>query len=314
MSNAAEIRDPLNIFCGSKNCYDVLSVERQASAQDIKKAYRRLSLVYHPDKSKEENATELFRELTKANEVLSDPKKRDLFNYYLDHPRDYYKVSGQYIYQQLPKADVRIILLGIVLFFSILLPVVQYQKWESAVKFLRNATSNNLGLKNGGSKQTQELFRRACEIYEQRIKAAKESGDKTAGKLKMNKDPLFKAIVDEVVGDVKIEGGHHKPTVHDVLIVQICLLPYWALKWAVRFYGSRFDSRFLTLIDKENLTVLAVGLDAWDEYDETERFDLIARELWKPTALDAWKKEMVEEQESAAAKAGKRFKNSKKLS
>lgn len=313
LSNAATIRDPLNIFCGSKNCYEVLTVERQASPQDIKKAYRKLSLVHHPDKSKEENATELFRELTKANEVLSDPKKRDLFNYYLDHPRDYYKVSGQYIYQQLPKADVRIIILGIILFFSIFLPVIQYQKWESAVKYLRNATANNLGLKNGGSKQTQELFRRACEMYEQRIKAAKESGDKAAGKLKMNKDPVFKAVVDEVVGEVKIEGGFRKPTMHDVLIVQICLLPYWGFKWGVRYYGIHVDPKLLSATDKEELTAQVVGLEVWDETDDAERKELIGRELWKSAARENWAKEKDQQESSAAAK-GKRAKSSKKLS
>jgi hypothetical protein len=48
--------------------------------------------------------------------------------------------------------------------------VVQYQKWEKAVKYLKTATLNNLSLKAGGSKQTIELYNRAVKEYEEYIK------------------------------------------------------------------------------------------------------------------------------------------------
>ncbi len=51
------------------------------------------------------------------------------------------------------------------LFYSI-----QYQKYERVVKYLKTATLANLNLKNGGTKQTMELFRRASEKYEEKIK------------------------------------------------------------------------------------------------------------------------------------------------
>lgn len=50
-------------------------------------SYRKLSLVLHPDKNKADNATEAFRLLNKAYEVLSNNDSRSLFDYYLDHPR-----------------------------------------------------------------------------------------------------------------------------------------------------------------------------------------------------------------------------------
>ena len=50
-------------------------------------AYRKLSLTAHPDKSTAENATVVFRRITKAYEVLTGNSSRELFNYYLDHPR-----------------------------------------------------------------------------------------------------------------------------------------------------------------------------------------------------------------------------------
>lgn len=84
---SAEIYDPMNIFCGSINCYEVLGLNRSASFQEIRKSFRQLSLTKHPDKSKNDNATEVFRLITKAYKVVGNNESRVLFDYYLDHPR-----------------------------------------------------------------------------------------------------------------------------------------------------------------------------------------------------------------------------------
>lgn len=60
--------------------YQILGVARNASEEDIKKAYRRLARKYHPDVSKEARAEERFKEVAEAYEVLRDPEKRAAYD------------------------------------------------------------------------------------------------------------------------------------------------------------------------------------------------------------------------------------------
>src|SRR6202000_2122893 len=56
--------------------YKVLGVDRKASQDEIKKAYRKLARQYHPDTNKESGAEERFKEISEAYDVLGDPEKR----------------------------------------------------------------------------------------------------------------------------------------------------------------------------------------------------------------------------------------------
>src|SRR5438067_13485667 len=65
----------------TKDYYGILGVKKNASAEEIRKAFRKLARKHHPDVNPgDKKAEERFKELSEANDVLSDPKKRKIYD------------------------------------------------------------------------------------------------------------------------------------------------------------------------------------------------------------------------------------------
>jgi DnaJ family protein C protein 5 len=80
--------------------YQILELEKSCTADEIKRAYRRLALRYHPDKNQGDPASaEKFKEINRANSILSDQTKREIY--------DQYGSFGLYVGEQFGEENVR---------------------------------------------------------------------------------------------------------------------------------------------------------------------------------------------------------------
>ncbi|MBW2978716.1 molecular chaperone DnaJ [Candidatus Woesearchaeota archaeon] len=66
----------------TKDYYEILGVSKEASSEDIKKAYKKLAKKYHPDLNKSSGAADKFKEISEAAAVLGDPQKRQQYDQY----------------------------------------------------------------------------------------------------------------------------------------------------------------------------------------------------------------------------------------
>jgi molecular chaperone DnaJ len=77
-----------------RDYYDVLGVTRGADAEEIKKAYRKMAIKYHPDKNEGDKAAEeKFKEAAEAYEVLSNPEKRQRYDQF-GHAANAHSAAG----------------------------------------------------------------------------------------------------------------------------------------------------------------------------------------------------------------------------
>jgi len=79
-----------------RDYYDVLNVPKKASKEEIKKAYRKLALKYHPDRNKSPDAEEKFKELSEAYAILSDEEKRMQYDQF-----GHAGISGRYTWDDI---------------------------------------------------------------------------------------------------------------------------------------------------------------------------------------------------------------------
>ncbi|ESW25854.1 hypothetical protein PHAVU_003G070800 [Phaseolus vulgaris] len=86
---------------GAGDYYKILKVNRNASDEELKRAYKRLAMKWHPDKNHQhhlvtkEEAEAKFKQVSEAYDVLSDPKKRQIYDFYGQYPLNSMKVKEE---------------------------------------------------------------------------------------------------------------------------------------------------------------------------------------------------------------------------
>ena len=86
---------------GAGDYYKILKVNRDATDEELRKAYKRLAMKWHPDKNnhqhplKKEESEAKFKQISEAYDVLSDPKKRQIYDFYGHYPLNSHRFSKE---------------------------------------------------------------------------------------------------------------------------------------------------------------------------------------------------------------------------
>lgn len=291
----------VDIYCGDRNCYEVLGLDKTASKKDIAKSYRKLAGKWHPDMfrttEEKEVAEKKFMQVATAYETLRDEESRTEYDYMLDHPEEMWRNYYRYYRRRVgPKVDVRLV---IAVSISLISAGQYYFAWNNYT----------------------EAIKCLSMIPKYRIQAttiAKEEGllkkDKKAdrGRSKEELKEEEETVIRGIIADkMDIKGGYAKPHWSDLLWIQLVILPLTLYRWS-SFYLSwfwRFGLRREDYGREEQLYVirknLGVSQGQFDQMEETEVEDMLELELWEKDKFKVWKDEKDAEMRIKMAQSGR---------
>lgn len=304
-------------YCGVQSCYDVLGLERRSDLTDreVKKAYRKLAITMHPDKVRTKNAGEIkaandaFTVVTAANNALKTKQKRLNYNHYLDHPEDRGNDWDDVVRRYAAKSNVWVVLFVFFSILSVILWIVQKQRYSTALRYFRRKADVVMQAKNA--------------VIERKQQAAAGKSLNGSGKKKGGRREAFtassaeiEAMLDEMFKTVDISGGYREPVLFawvegsrlpdtDILLLRmvthwpiaICTFCYWAIRWVVLFWVLKRDYGHG---ERMYLTRSALGAKPakWAKMGENQPDRvkaLVAMELWTPAGMASYVKEQEEE-------------------
>lgn len=297
------------LYCGLESCYDVLGATRESSKEDITKLYRRLARQWHPDrfpdKDKKASATEKFRQIATAYEVLREDESRRDYNDMLDDPEQYYRHYYRY-YRRMygAKVDARWVILGTITAISFFQYFLMQSRYKEAIDYFVSVPKYRF--------KAQELAKQKnlLPVSDKRsgrdASGGKRSRHKSKEEIKEQEEAIIRQIVEE---NMDIRGGFAKPDIKNVLWVQIFRSPiilynylYWYARWVYLFdyKGESFgEDEKIYLISKH----LGVSEDHLFMNEDVD--NLLRQELWIKEKFDVWKKKREQEaREKLAEKPG----------
>ncbi|XP_043917011.1 dnaJ homolog subfamily C member 25 [Protopterus annectens] len=285
------------LYCGTRICYDVLGVSREATKSEIARAYRQLARKHHPDKHRgigSEEAHDTFRLLATAYETLKDEETRKDYDYMLDHPEEYFSHYYHYYRRRLaPKVDVRVVILVTVLAIS----VFQYYSWwtsyREAVNYLATVPKYRI---------------QAAEIAKQQglLNKTKERGKNRRSKEEIREEEE-EIIRDIIKNKIDIKGGYQKPHLYDILLFQILLAPFYLCRYIVWYcyWIYRFKIKQEEYGNEEKLYIIRkymkMSQSQFDSLEDHQKETFLEKKLWIKENFETHKQEEEEEMKKKMA-------------
>jgi len=291
----------VDIYCGDKNCYDLLGVSRESDRKEISKAYRKLAQKWHPDmfRSQEEKdiAEKKFMLIATAYETLRDEESRADYDYMLDHPEEMWRNYYRYYRRRVgPKVDVRLVLAVTISLISAGQYYFGWNNYNEAIKCLSQIPKYRI--------QATEIAK--SEGLLKRDKKADRGKSKET--IKEEEENVIRQIISD---KMDIKGGYAKPHWSDVLWIQLVIFPYTFYKWS-QFY-LRWLWKFGILREEygrdEKLYVirknLGVSVGQFSQMEDEEVEDMLEGELWIKDKFKVWKEEKDAEMRVKMAQSGR---------
>lgn len=305
--------DPKDIFCGKYDCYKILGFDYESwgrsppDRKNITQSYRSLSRKWHPDKNRDAGAKDRFVKISKAYQVLTDPKQRKEYDYMRDRPDEYfYKYGSTVLYHYAPKSDTLLVIIFLILLGCGFTWFAQKQRWQQIADRVVKDAVEGLRTGEGGSTESIELRAKAEAILKERKAKESEpstnSTDSKKSKIKLTKKEMkereneeLRPIITELVKEINDFGaGFHQPTWRDILIIRMARWPIVLVKatcWETKYYWRRLRKIELNEDERQVLTCRAVGHVAWESASEDDKEDMKSRELWIMANLEEWLEE-----------------------
>jgi hypothetical protein len=131
------------------------------------------------------------------------------------------------------------------------------------------------------------------------------NGDKTAGKVKMAKDPIFEGYVNTICNGIVIEGDYRKPNWKESFAVQVIFSPQTIALYLLKYHKRYISTAPLPMEDKVEMAQERVGMFKWDTLTEKTKNELIDRKIWVSAVYEQW---VADAEAEAERKANKKMK------
>lgn len=297
------------LYCGLESCYDVLGATRESTRDEITKLYRSLARKWHPDrfqdKDEKTSATEKFRQIATAYEVLREDESRKDYNDMLDDPEQYYRHYYRY-YKRVygTKVDAHWVILGVITIISVYQYFVMHSRYNEAIDYFVTVPKYRF--------QAQEMAKQKglLPISDKRsgrdASGTKRSRHKSKEEIREQEESVLRQVIED---NMDIRGGFAKPDIKNIFWIQIFLFPitiynyiYWYVRWIYLFdyKGQEYGVDEKIFLISKYLGVSEDHLHMNEDVDS-----LLRQELWIKDKFTAWKKRKDEEmREKLAEKPG----------
>jgi len=282
---AAKFEDKWEKFCGVPDCYTELGLFPNATKAQIRRAYRSLSLEFHPDKNPgDSRALRKFNRVARANEVLTDDEQRKKLDYYTENPSEYWSLYGTFVdFSYAPKTSLKGVLFILLVFAALVQPALQYSKYQEYTKALVKAA---LARAPEGA-----VFRKeADEIVAEESKKRKK-GKKT--KMTSQEEKAFlKETLQRLVAKSDLPDEYAFPSLRDNLFVKVATYPLSMFKSGARSSELKKKIASGQVLDadeaQEVIEGYLGGADAWDALSGTEQHKLLSTKCYLKENFDKW--------------------------